>query len=86
MKKEIRKLVEQADFCFWGDESWNPGEPGDIDWSSDYTKELNTLCELLVQRCADICYNLRFTPEGPTEGIEWQRSLCGDAIKEHFKL
>lgn len=42
--------------------------------------------ELLIQECADICFNLKFTAEGPSERAEYQRSLCGMSIKENFGL
>jgi hypothetical protein len=41
---------------------------------------------LLVEECATICFELRFTSEGPAEGAAYQRILCGTAIKENFGL
>ncbi len=41
---------------------------------------------LLIKECADICFNLKFTPEGPSDHAEYQRTLCGTSIKEHFGL
>lgn len=41
---------------------------------------------LLIQECADICFNLQFTPEGPSDSAEYQRTLCGMSIKENFGL
>ena len=41
---------------------------------------------LLVEECAKICFELRFTTEGPAEGAAYQRTLCGTAIKENFGL
>jgi hypothetical protein len=41
---------------------------------------------LLIEECATICYELRFTTEGPAEGAAYQRTLCGTAIKENFGL
>jgi hypothetical protein len=41
---------------------------------------------LLVEECAKICYELRFTNEGPGENAAYQRTLCGSAIKENFGL
>jgi hypothetical protein len=41
---------------------------------------------LLIEECATICYELRFTKEGPAEGALYQRTLCGTAIKENFGL
>ena len=41
---------------------------------------------LLIEECAIICFELRFTTEGPAEGASYQRILCGTAIKENFGL
>ena len=41
---------------------------------------------LLIEECATICFELRFTTEGPAEGASYQRTLCGTAIKENFGL
>jgi hypothetical protein len=41
---------------------------------------------LLIEECAKICYELRFTSEGPGENAAYQRTLCGSAIKENFGL
>jgi hypothetical protein len=41
---------------------------------------------LLIEECANICAELRFTTEGPGEGAAYQRTLCEMAIKENFGL
>jgi hypothetical protein len=41
---------------------------------------------LLIEECAKICYELRFTTEGPGEQAAYQRTLCGMSIKENFGL
>ena len=41
---------------------------------------------LLIEACATICFELKFTTEGPAEGAAYQRTLCGTAIKENFGL
>jgi hypothetical protein len=41
---------------------------------------------LLIEECAKICFELRFTTEGPGEQANYQRTLCGTAIKENFGL
>ena len=41
---------------------------------------------LLIEECVTICYELRFTNEGPGEQAAYQRTLCGTAIKENFGL
>jgi len=41
---------------------------------------------LLIEECVNICYELRFTNEGPSDNAAYQRTLCGTSIKEHFGL
>ena len=41
---------------------------------------------LLIEECATICYELKFTNEGPGEQAAYQRTLCGTSIKENFGL
>ncbi len=41
---------------------------------------------LLIEECATICFELKFTTEGPAEGAAYQRTLCGTAIRENFGL
>lgn len=41
---------------------------------------------LLIEECANICFELYFTDEGPSENASYQRTLCGTAIKENFGL
>jgi hypothetical protein len=41
---------------------------------------------LLVEECAKICEDLKFTHEGVGEQAAYQRILCGSAIKENFGL
>ena len=41
---------------------------------------------LLIEECATICFELKFTTEGPAESAAYQRTLCGTAIKENFGL
>ena len=47
---------------------------------------LDLFAKLLVEECAKICFELRFTREGPGETAAYQRTLCGTAIKENFGL
>jgi len=47
---------------------------------------LDLFAQLLVEECATICFELRFTTEGPGETAAYQRTLCGSAIKENFGL
>jgi hypothetical protein len=50
MNKQIRKLVDQAGFIRFSPEE-DPHTP--IDWSCDYTEELNRFAELIVKECAE---------------------------------
>jgi len=47
---------------------------------------LNLFARLLIEECANICAELRFTTEGPSDGAAYQRTLCEMAIKENFGL
>ena len=49
MKDYIKDLAKEAGFSIWENESWGPG-PGNIDWSSNYDNELQTLVDLLIQK------------------------------------
>ena len=49
--KKFLDLTREAGFVVWGKEDWGPG-PEYVDWSCDYDKELEALCELIVRRCA----------------------------------
>lgn len=46
---DIWELAKEAGFCFWADESWNPGDK--IDWASRYDEELMTFARLIEERC-----------------------------------
>lgn len=47
-KHQIQKLVEQAGFVLFENSH-------DIDWSCDYTQELEQFADLIVQQCATFC-------------------------------
>jgi hypothetical protein len=51
-------------------------------------KVLNTelFSRLLIEQCAKICEELRFTNEGPGEQAAYQRALCALSLKEYFGL
>lgn len=49
MNRKYIELAEKAGFGLWGKESWNPGDV--IDWSARYDKELETLCDYIVDEC-----------------------------------
>ena len=49
MKQLIEDIAKAAGFIFWSEEEIGDG----IDWSCDYTKELENLVELIVAECVD---------------------------------
>ena len=70
MKKKIKKLAKKAGFVIWDDSSWGPGK-GNIDWASNYDKELTKFVELIVNECAEIADTA-------------EPFLASDLIKQHF--
>ena len=70
MNSQIQKFLDQA--------------TEDILGVKQVNQEL--FARLLIEECANICFNLQFTPEGPTEGAAYQRTLCGTSIRENFGL
>jgi hypothetical protein len=51
MNERINELATQAGFIRFSPKE-DPNTP--IDWSSDYTAELNRFAELIVQECIDV--------------------------------
>ena len=72
MNERIKKLAEQAGFCMWTDEEWNPGDV--IDWAARYDKEFEKFAKLIVKECAEVA-----GCNGHVSGF-----TLGDLIKEHF--
>jgi hypothetical protein len=60
-------------------------EAAGVDYNPDQ-EGLDLFARLIVEKCANICAELRFTTEGPGEGAAYQRTLCEMAIKENFGL
>lgn len=56
-----------------------------FDFNSDQEK-LDRFARLIIEECANICYELKFTNEGPSDQAAYQRTLCGTTIKENFGL
>jgi hypothetical protein len=54
--------------------------------SPELATRAQTLALLLIEECAKICSELKFTTEGPGEQAAYQRTLCEMAIKENFGL
>lgn len=76
MNTNFKKLVEEAGFSLWEDEPWKP-EGAIVDWGANYDRELETLCQLIVDKCIEIC----------KDGAATQMSCVGVAyrIGLHFK-
>ena len=72
MNERIKLLAEQAGFCMWTDEEWNPGDV--IDWGCRYDKEFEKFAELIIRECAEVA-----GCNGHVSGF-----TLGDLIKEHF--
>lgn len=86
MNKHVKKLAKKAGFVFWDkDADWGPG-PDHIDWSCDYDKELEKLVKLIVTDCADTIENMKFTTEGPSSEVKYQRVLAANAILEKYGI
>ena len=49
MNDTIIELAKQAGFVFWENEPNGPG-PNNIDWSCDYSNELDKYSKLLVEQ------------------------------------
>lgn len=79
MNERIQKLIEDAGFILWEDEAWGPGA-GRIDWSPDYTEELNRLIELIVKECASVAWNSSHS----TAVTDRLRMSISSDIKRHF--
>jgi len=44
MDSKIKSLAEQAGFCMWSGEEWNPGDV--VDWACSYDEQLIKFYEL----------------------------------------
>ncbi len=54
MNKRLNRLIDQAGFIKFTVEE-DPETP--IDWSCDYTEELNKFAELIIQECLRMIEN-----------------------------
>lgn len=79
INKNSQRLIIDAGFTLWEDEAWGPGA-GRIDWSPDYTEELNRLIELVVKECASIAWNDSYS----TAVTDRLRMSISNDIKQHF--
>ena len=80
MNKRIKELTEQAGFVRFSPEE-DPHTP--IDWSSDYTYELEKFAELIVRECV-----IRAEREWIRNGSDTEHNKAITSviksIKEHF--
>lgn len=53
MNEKIKTMLEQAGFCVWEDEPYRP-KGALVDWSSDYTDELNDFIHDLICQAARV--------------------------------
>lgn len=84
MNKRILELADQAGFIRFSPEE-DPHTP--IDWSSDYSLELEKFAELIIKECIDIveCYKI---PVGNSPAGEIACDLTYSAledIRDQFK-
>ena len=77
MNKEFKSLADEAGFV-----RFSPEEDSDtpIDWSCDYTEDLNRFAELIVRQCAMIAD----TERSNSVGCGYITKTLGMRIKEHF--
>ncbi len=73
MNERIKDLAEKAGFITFSPEE-DPHTP--IDWSCDYSSELEKFAELIVEECAKE-QHIRFCKEGD---VSW------DVLMDHFGL
>ena len=53
MNTKFYEIAEEAGFCVWEDEDWNPGRTL-IDWGINYDTELNRFAELLIKQACSL--------------------------------
>ena len=75
MNEKIKELAEQATVY----------KEGIVEGKHDievFDKE--KFAELIARKCANICEDLSFSPEGPSHEAKYQRNLCALAICDAF--
>jgi hypothetical protein len=92
MNERIKELAEQAGFCMWKEEKWNPGDV--IDWSCRYDDELEKFFDLIVRECAALAkskseyiQSMETDDRGDQmqiQSLAWQFEEFGYKIKKHF--
>lgn len=82
MNKRIKELVDQAGFIRFSPKE-DPRTP--IDWSCEYSTELNQFAELIVRECATVVASVSPCFGDYRDQIEVNlRDYCAKKIMEHF--
>ena len=84
MNNRIKELSEQAGFIHF-----SPDEDSDtpIDWSCDYTTELEKFAELIVEECYQHCKDQLMDKKLAEEaGLTYNDGVmdCAIGLKQHF--
>ena len=82
MNKRIKELAERSGFILFSPEE-DPYTP--IDWSCDYTEELEVFAESIVRECTSQIAMLGIT-NYDNEDISWATSKAIEIIKYHFGI
>jgi hypothetical protein len=75
MNKQIENLIKQAGFPTMRENSTISLSSYDM---------LERLVLLTAAKCANVCEDLSFTPEGPALEAKYQRNLCSLSIRDTF--
>lgn len=83
LNERVKRIIEDSGFIVWEDEPWGPGKL-DIDWSCDYTKEMETFVKSLLEEIiADIqCYS-SLSIEGSSPHVESVEDIAYNQAIEH---
>lgn len=73
LKKKVLRTAQDSGFCLWTGESWGP-KLLEVDWSSNYNKELEQFYKSIVEECAELV-----SCNGHVSGFE-----LSNLILEHF--
>ena len=84
MNNRIKELTKQAGFIHF-----SPDEDSDtpIDWSCDYTTELEKFAELIVEECYQHCKDQLMDKKLAEEaGLDYNDGVmdCAIGLKQHF--
>jgi hypothetical protein len=83
-KSKIDKLIDKAGFIRFSEEE---DSEMPIDWSSDYTSEIQTLVHLVVSECINICNRVgdEIEVSRPNKDLGVAAWECAAKIRDHFK-